>query len=190
MNPTERILVTRLLPGLSGHGVLLASPQDVDRVREALSDAGFVLAEVDAPDWGERAVDTLESDRPATSVREVQAEIARALHLPASAGHNLDALVDSLRDLAIWWPDQERVALLWHGADALVDSDLPGYLELADILRSATDDLWRGGDEGDRLFETIAFVDRHGVRTLPRDDDTSDPDHTDREPSAEEVTGQ
>ncbi|GAA1148278.1 barstar family protein [Ornithinicoccus hortensis] len=177
MNPTSRVLVSQVLPSLTGHGVLLASPQDVDRVRDGLSAAGFTLAEIHAPDWGGRAVDTLDSDKPATSLREAQAAIARTLRLPDGAAHNLDALVDSLRDLALWWPEDTRIALLWHGADALVDSDLPGYLELTDILRSATDDLWRGGDDGDRLFETVAFVDRHGVRTLPRVDDTSDPDH-------------
>lgn len=178
MTPTERALVTRLIPGLRGQGVLLASPQDTDRVRRTLADAGFALAEVAAPEWGDRAADTLDSERPATSLREAQAAIARALRLPDSAGRNLDALADSLRDLAVRWPEAERVALLWHGADALVDSDLPGYLVLTDILRSATHDLWRGGNDGDRSFETVAFVEHHGVRTLPREADTADPDHS------------
>jgi hypothetical protein len=99
-------------------------------------------------------------------MREAQAAIARALRLPATAGRNLDALVDSLRDLATWWPDDERVALLWPGAEELVDGDLPGFLTLTGILRAATDDLWRGGAPGDRQLETVAFVSRHGVPAL------------------------
>lgn len=177
MTPSHRAQITRLIPGLRGQGVLLASPLDADRVRRALTGAGFALAEVPAPEWGDRAADTLESERPATSLREAQAAIAQALRLPESAGRNLDAMADSLRDLPLWWPEADRVALLWHGAEALVDSDLPGFLLLSDILRSATRELWRGDSDGDRAFETIAFVERHGVRTLPREADAADPDH-------------
>ena len=143
--------VAALLPGLAGRGVLLAAPADAERVRRTLAESGFALAEVAGP---------------AARMREAQAAIARALRLPETAGRNLDALVDSLRDLATWWPDAERVALLWPGAEQLVEGDLPGFLELTEILRGATDDLWRGGGPGDRQFETVAFVRRHGVRAL------------------------
>jgi hypothetical protein len=147
------VRVGRLLPGLVGRGVLLADPADVERVRRTLTGSGFALAEV-------------EDGSAATGLRGAQAAIARALRLPDTAGRNLDAMVDSLRDLATWWPDDERVALLWRGAEQLVDSDLPGFLTLTDILRAATDDLWSGGTPGDRQFETIAFVGRHGVPLL------------------------
>jgi barstar (barnase inhibitor) len=143
--------VASLLPGLTGRGVLLAAPADSERVRRSLSGSGFAVAEVAGP---------------ASGMREAQAAIARALRLPETAGRNLDALVDSLRDLATWWPDDERVALLWPGAEQLVEGDLPGFLTLTEILRAATDDLWRGGGTGDRQFETVAFVRRHGVRAL------------------------
>lgn len=143
--------VATLLPGLSGRGVLLAAPIDAERVRRTLSGSGFAVAEVSGP---------------AVGMREAQAAIARALRLPETAGRNLDALADSLRDLATWWPDDERVALFWPGAEQLVEGDLPGFLALTEILRAATDDLWRGGGPGDRQFETVAFVRRHGVRAL------------------------
>lgn len=148
----NRMLVSRIVPGLRGHGVLLAAPQDTGRLRWALADHGFAIAEAYLPD--------------AAGLREAQARIAAALHLPESAGRNLDALVDSLRDLAVWWPDQERVALLVHGAEALVATDLPGWQVLTAILRDASDDLWRGGMAGDRAFETVALVDGHGVTPL------------------------
>ena len=143
--------VATLLPGLSGRGVLLAAPIDAERVRRTLSGSGFAVAEVSGP---------------AVAMREAQAAIARALRLPETAGRNLDALVDSLRDLATWWPDDDRVELFWPGAEQLVEGDLPGFLALTEILRGATDDLWRGGGPGDRQFETVAFVRRHGVRAL------------------------
>jgi hypothetical protein len=145
------VRIARLLPGLTGSGVLLADPADADRVRQTLAGGGFAVAE---------AVGA------AAGMREAQAAIARALRLPATAERNLDALVDSLRDLARWWPDDERVALLWPGAEELVDGDLPGFLALTEILRAATDELWHGGAPGDRQFETVAFVGRHGVPAM------------------------
>jgi hypothetical protein len=146
-----RVRVAALLPGLSGRGVVLADPADAGRVRRSLAGSGFAVAEVAGA---------------AAGVRGAQAAIARALRLPETAGRNLDALVDSLRDLARWWPDDERIVLLWPGAEELVDGDLPGFLTLTEILRTATDDLWRGGEPGDRQFETVAFVRHHGVPPL------------------------
>jgi Barstar (barnase inhibitor) len=151
MDRTARVRVAALLPGLSGRGVLLAAPADAERVRRTLAGSGFAMAEVAGP---------------AAGMREAQAAIARALRLPEAAGRNLDALVDSLRDLATWWPDDDRVVLFWPGAEQLVEGDLPGFLTLTEILRGATDELWRGGGPGDRQFETVAFVRRHGVRAL------------------------
>jgi hypothetical protein len=145
------VRIATLLPGLTGRGVLLAAPSDAERVRRTLTGSGFAVAEVDGR---------------ATGMRAAQAAIARALRLPETAGRNLDAMVDSLRDLATWWPDDERVVLLWPGAEELVEADLPGFLTLTEILRSATDELWRGGVPGDRQFETVALVERHGVRAL------------------------
>lgn len=167
-----RVFVSRVLPGLSGHGVVLASTADAERIRAVLQGHGFAVAEARLPAHPGDAADVLQESAQPTSLREAQAEVARALRLPEAAGRNLDALVDSLRDLALWWPDHERVALLLHGAGHLVDSDLPGWHTLTDILREATDDLWRGGGmPGDRVFETVALVDRHGVPALDAGED-------------------
>jgi hypothetical protein len=145
------VRIATLLPDLTGRGVLLADPVDAEQVRRTLVGGGFAVAEAQATTGG---------------MRGAQAAIARALRLPAAAERNLDALVDALRDLATWWPDDERVALLWPGAERLVDSDLPGFRTLTEVLRAATDDLWRGGAPGDRQFETVALVGRHDVSTL------------------------
>lgn len=169
--------VRDVLPGLSGRGVVLAAAKDGTRVRQALHDAGYAVTLADltaagdlTPGTPERA-DTLEVDRTPTSLRTAQAAIARALRLPETAGRNLDALVDSLRDLATWWPEDERVALVLAGAESLVDSDLPGWHTLTEILGAASQDLWRGGEPGDRVFETIALIEHHGVLALPAVED-------------------
>lgn len=149
--------VSAVLPALRGHGVLLAAPADGDHLRAVLAASGFAIAEADL------GVD-------ATELRTAQAAIATALRLPETAGRNLDALVDSLRDLALWWPESDRIVLVLHNAQALVDSDLPGWHTLTEILREASSDLWRDGGVGDRAFETVALVDGHGVLALPEDD--------------------
>lgn len=161
--PTGRashpIGVRSVLPALGGQGVLLAAAADADRIRHALADAGFAIVEADLSARDQRA--------DPTTLRTAQATIAEALYLPETAGRNLDAMVDSLRDLATWWPEDERILLLLHGAEALVQSDLPGWHTLTEILRDASRDLWQGGAPGDRVFETVALVDRHGVPSLP-----------------------
>ncbi len=176
MNAPTR--VRAVVPGLRGRGVLLAAPQDADRIRAALESAGFVVAEADLRHDGDGhstarpTADTLDADPTPSSMRAAQAAIATALRLPETAGRNLDALVDSLRDLATWWPQEERIVLLIHGAESLVESDLPGWHTLTEILREASADLWRGGVEGDRAFETVALVRHHGVPVLPEDEAT------------------
>lgn len=174
MNAPTR--VRTVVPGLRGRGVLLAAPTDAERIRTALQSAGFAVAEADLGGLPEesphRPDDMLDADSRPTSMRTAQDAIARALRLPETAGRNLDALVDSLRDLASWWPEDQAVALLLHSAETLVESDLPGWHELTEILRSASTELWRDGGEGDRAFETIALVHRHGVPALPSDEAT------------------
>lgn len=170
MSPPPR--VRTVLPDLRGGGVLLAAPVDTDRIRRELSAAGFALAEAhlgtgEIPAGSGPSADHLDDDVAPTTMRGAQAAIAEALRLPEAAGRNLDALVDSLRDLATWWPDSEQVVLLLLGAESLVESDLPGWHTLTEILQAASADLWRGGVEGDRAFETVALVARHGVLALP-----------------------
>lgn len=67
--------------------------------------------------------------------RATQAEIARALRLPESAGTNLDALEDSLRDLPQIWGGP--VALLWEGAESLARTDGSRFWILCEILDGA-----------------------------------------------------
>lgn len=65
--------------------------------------------------------------------REEQAAIAAALGLPASAGRNLDALADALRDLPEAFPGRPGVVLHWPGAQGLHEQD-PGSHELLTIV--------------------------------------------------------
>lgn len=146
--------VSTVLPGLRGRGVLLAAPADGDDIRAALVAGGFAIAEADLGEDG-------------ATMRTAQAAIATALRLPETAGRNLDAMVDSLRDLALWWPESDKIVLVLHGAQSLVDGDLPGWHTLTEILREASTDLWHDGGAGDRALETIALVGGHGVPTLP-----------------------
>ncbi|MCK0112154.1 barstar family protein [Ornithinimicrobium sp. F0845] len=189
MRPTR---VRSVLPALQGRGVLLAAPVDAERIRRTLEAAGFAVAEADLGGLPEespqRPDDMLDADGRPTSLRTAQDAVAQALRLPEAAGRNLDALVDSLRDLAYWWPDDRAVALLLHGAETLVESDLPGWHELTEILSAASSELWQDGGEGDRAFETVAFVHRHGVPVLAGDEVSAD-ELTGGEISEDELTG-
>lgn len=163
--------VRAILPAVHARGVLLASPSDADRIRHELTAAGFAVAEADLSSRPEEGLqvpeDRLAADSRPTSLRTAQRAVARALRLPGAAGRNLDALVDSLRDLASWWPGDRQVVLLLHRAETLIESDLPGWHELTDILTRAGTELWRDGGEDDRVFETVALVAGHGVPSLP-----------------------
>lgn len=164
------------LSGLAcaAEGVLLVSPRDVAGLTRRLREAGYALAEIRLPVHPLAGTETLSEDPAAhtTSLREAQAEMARVLGLPEAAGRNLDALTDSLRDLATWWPDHPRVALVAHGAEGLVESDLPGWHTLVDVLSGARRDL-RRGEPGDRELVVVAVVDGHGV--LARDSEEDGP---------------
>src|SRR5690606_27949140 len=160
--------VSTAVHGLRGRGVLLAPPADAERIRTELGGAGLAVAEADLPGTTQRdgssgpragaaggghrppagpRPDTRDAERPRTSLRTAQAAVAVALRLPESAGRNLDAMVDSLRDLATWWPESDRVVLLLHHAESLVESDLPGWHTLIEILREASHDLQRDAPE-------------------------------------------
>ena len=80
--------------------------------------------------------------------------------LPASAGRNLDALADSLGDLARYWPDAPRVVLAWTHPEQLMLDDEKGWFRLVEVLANASDRLWQGegDDPDDRLFETLVFI--------------------------------
>lgn len=74
--------------------------------------------------------------QPASAdLRETQAAIAAALHLPSPAERNLDAFVDTLGDLHVWW--QQPVALVWEDAGVLREADERAWQLLAGILDEA-----------------------------------------------------
>jgi len=141
--------IAEVVPGLEGTGLVFADPAERQRVVDALSRAGYAIASFDGSE--------------VSDFRQAQRLVAEALRLPPTAGRNLDALADSLRDLSDW-PGVPRLALLWDGAETLISRDLSGWFRLTQVLAEATDDLWRGlGDPGDRLFETVLFVRGFGV---------------------------
>jgi len=111
--------------GLEGDGLLFADARDGERLIGRCRDAGFTVVAVDTAG--------------VTGFREAQRRISDGLRLPATAGRNLDALADSLHDLARYWPDAERLALVWSGAERLIDADTPGWFRLADVLTERTD---------------------------------------------------
>ena len=85
-----------------------------------------------------------------------------AARLPISAATNLDALLDALRDLDLWWPRTRRIALLWRAADVIEQADPEGFGELVQVLSTASQELWRAdrepgaeGDEHDRLLRVM-----------------------------------
>lgn len=132
------------LPWLRGQGLHVAVADSRPVVAEALSKAGYALAEVDTAQ--------------ATSRQDAYRAIAAALYLPGTAGTNLDALVDALSDLSQRWPDAERIVLLWSGAEALVRADLLGWTELAQVLLTASADVWSPKHGRPVVFEVVAFV--------------------------------
>lgn len=115
--------------------------------RLRLSEAGYTL--VDADTTG------------VTEMRSAQGALAHALGLAPTAGQNLDAMVDSLRDLPRRWPQARALALLWTGAESLIGADLAGWMTLTDVLTGAarTHPL---GPAGLR-FTALAVVDGFGT---------------------------
>lgn len=138
--------IAEISPFADGRAIVFAPSEDADAVEEAVRAAGYAVVSIDGTQ--------------VKSFRDAQALVATALSLPGSAATNLDALADGLRDLSR--RPQRRVALLWHGAVALIERDLDGWYRLTEVLASATDDLWRGDDPGDTLFETVLFIDGFG----------------------------
>lgn len=129
---------------LDGERLLFAPAGRAAELVTAAAAAGYRVVEIDTDG--------------AAGFRAAQAAIAEALHLPETAGRNLDALADSLGDLARYCPDAERVALFWHHPEQVIANDTAGWFRLADVLEDASSRLWRGGEPDDRLFETVLLV--------------------------------
>jgi hypothetical protein len=133
------------LPWLRGQGVYLAAAGTEPVVSGALSAAGFTLA---------TAVYVGTRYQPGVAGARYQ-PVAAALRLPSTAGSNLDALADSMRDLPDRWPGTGRLALLVRGAETLIQADLLAWLQLSLVLGQATGSLW---NERRTVFETVFFV--------------------------------
>jgi hypothetical protein len=130
------------LPWLRGQAFHVAAEGTEFLVRDRLGSAGFEMA-VTGP-WS-----------PADGRYSA---VAEALRLPPSTYDNLDALLDTLRDLPRYWPDSPRLALLWTGAGSLVHADLLAWTELAQALVTASDEAW-SQPARPMILESIAFVD-------------------------------
>lgn len=138
-----------VIPGLAGDGVLYADPADYDDIALALIADGYSIHAVDG--------------RHITNFSEALPAVADALSLPGAADRSLDAMFDSLRDLAQWCPEQPRIVLLWRHAETLMGADASLWSDLVEVLDEASRSLWQElGD--DVAFETIAFAADHSPR--------------------------
>ncbi|WP_151523924.1 barstar family protein [Serinicoccus kebangsaanensis] len=102
--------------------MIILAAERADDARAHFAQAGYAVAEVSTPVGG--------------GLREMQAQVAQALRLPRTAALNLDALVDSLRDLAQSWGGQE-VALLWEDAGLFAETEGRAWWILSEILDDA-----------------------------------------------------
>ncbi|MFT4295889.1 MAG: barstar family protein [Micropruina sp.] len=131
--------------GIEGNGLLFADARDGEELIGRCRDAGYTVVAVDTAG--------------VTDFREAQRRIADGLRLPETAGRNLDALADSLADLARYWPGAPRLVLAWCRPERVIEADPTGWFRLTDVLTEATERLWRGGtDPADRLFETLLLA--------------------------------
>jgi hypothetical protein len=91
-----------------GFVTLYRRPAVLERAIAALAGAGYRITVIDAAAWRTDA--------------DLHTAVAAALHFPAGAGANLDALADSLRDVAddplVWPPDARGLVLVFTGYDA------------------------------------------------------------------------
>ena len=139
--------IAQVVPGLSGRGVLLADPAEFVVGALGLLTAGFVVREGQGSEVVDRA-----GALPA---------LAAALGLRGAAGHNLDALADTLRDL----PDDvpgTRLALLWRAAEQFIEGDPQSWDSVREILTDTSEHLRAHGF----AFETVAFVEGYDVTPL------------------------
>ncbi|MGO0575616.1 barstar family protein [Ornithinimicrobium panacihumi] len=109
--------------------MIITQPENVASLEANLRGRGYAVATATTPVTGD--------------FRATQAEIARALRLPESAGTNLDALEDSLRDLPEIWGGP--VALHWQDAETLARHDGPRFWILCEILDGADMPVIAGG---------------------------------------------
>jgi RNAse (barnase) inhibitor barstar len=136
--------VSEHLPWLRGQAFHVAAAGTEAEVGIVLSAAGFAIVGVNGAELAGR--------------RQLYRSIATVLRLPDTAGANLDALADGLRDLARSWPATDRIVLLWSRADRLVAEDLLAWTMLAEVLSSASTEAWNAEPGRRVVFETVAFL--------------------------------
>lgn len=137
-----------VVPGLRGRGVVFADRSDFADIALTLLGAGFTVAEIDGTDIVGR--------------RKALPALATALRLPGAADHNLDALLDTLRDLPDLWPGIDRMALLWRAAEQFLEGEPDAWAQVRDILEMASEELHASGF----AFETVGFLDGYDVPPL------------------------
>lgn len=110
--------LSELLAGPAEGGVYRApAGASMTTIERAAAAAGWKVAHADAGD----SVDK----------RGVLAAFKDAFGFPDWFGHNLDALVDSLRDVSF----EPGTLLVWDGAERLAEADPAQYREILSILR-------------------------------------------------------
>lgn len=130
----------REVVGLRGAGVLHATPESARDALPLLRVAGYTVVTIDGS--------------LAHTGREALAAIASALDLPGAADHNLDALLDTLRELSDRDDLGGGVVLVWTRADRIRVRDPRGWRAVRAVLADASDELRSWGF----AFETIACV--------------------------------
>ncbi|GAB78645.1 Barstar (barnase inhibitor) [Austwickia chelonae] len=140
--------VSEVVPGVTGRGVILTDHPGRPEITEALASAGYLVCELDGTDVVQR-----EQALPA---------LAAALRLPGAADHNLDALLDALRDLPDLWPGRNGVVLLWRAAERFIGGDPQTWEQVRQILTLACLEL----APNEFAFETVAFVEGYDLAPL------------------------
>lgn len=145
---TDWTCVSAVVAGLHRQGLNLIAPGDQQEIDTQLRAAGFAVK-----------VARGGSDRGATI-----AAICAALGLPRA--RNLDAFADVLADLR---SDGGRLVLIWEAGELLLQADLDSWLQLVEILTTASIEHWDLDDEAspdNLVFESLVVVDGFGVKAL------------------------
>ncbi|MBW3084029.1 hypothetical protein KEM60_00212 [Austwickia sp. TVS 96-490-7B] len=131
--------IADVVPDLVGQHVLTAAAHRYDAIAAAARRHGYLLRDLDGA--------------ALTSRSRVLPALAGALRLPGAADHNVDAIVDALRDLPQWWPEHQRLLLCWHGPDSFAAAAPHLWTVICQVLADASGDLATAGF----AFETVLF---------------------------------
>ena len=134
-------------------GVFFVTGDDLDTLTAAAQDAGLLVRRIDLLGCSDK--------------RTLLLRMALALDFPATAGHNWDALSDSLRDLS-WLPARGH-ALLFDGAGEMRDADEESFDTLLSILDEASAD-WAGRGQPFWAFLALREEDFEDMEAAGNDD--------------------